>query len=161
MVFSCDYRKIEMKYSSGSLMIIGKVDQLGKIGDWVFFEDNGDTLRVESYKNSELLKSRHYKNGILTSENSFLNGFLVERVIFKSTHNIVFYYSDEDILRSKSFQKDKKPFGRYIQYHKNGAMEIFTEDVKNGVFSYFDSLGNPTYDIKVQNYGHVDTLKIW
>lgn len=160
-LFSCNSGNVEIKYPNGLLMITGQTNKVGRDGDWFFFDRNGDTIQVDSYKDNRLLNTRFYKNGKVASENRFENNILFEKVIFKSDFEIVFYYSSEDVLRSKSFQRNKMPFGRYLQYHKNGTIEIFTEDVKNGVFNYFDSLGNHTYDIKVENYQHVDTLKFY
>lgn len=151
-----------MHYKNGQLFVEASFGDTGKNGKWVYFDINGDTLKIEKYKDNTIYEVISFDDNIRITSMQYEQMQLIEKTFLKPNNKyLTYFYSGEKFLISKSNHSNEGPYGEYIQYYQNGSMAIYTQDIKNGIFHYFDSLGNPTYNIQVVNFEHKDTLKVW
>jgi len=119
-----------------------------KHGQVLYLKANGDTTKLESYKNDRLdgIKKEYYKGSKLKSEMSYKDGLLDGP--FK------FYNKDEMLLEEMNFKGNKK-HGTQKYFYEDGVLlrtENWTNDVKTGEFKMFYHQGHiqsvETYDKK-------------
>jgi antitoxin component YwqK of YwqJK toxin-antitoxin module len=91
-----------------------------------------------SSKNDKSFKSFH-KDGLI------IKGNVINDSIFNDT---MYYYNENNLLISKRFFREGKQSGISIDYYGNGRPEIisnYSDGMKNGSYSVFDSNGVLTY----------------
>jgi len=100
----------------------GKVEQKADYkenkldGKRILFYESGDTLIIESYKNSQYvgIYKSFYPGGLLESEGQYESGMM------NGEWN--FYYDNKQLKEVVAF-KGNEENGPFVEYHKNGKMK--------------------------------------
>ncbi len=120
----------------GNIALSSKIDVASMVREY-----RGDTVCYEMW---------FYPNGIKMSEGGISRGIRNDTwKTYDSLGNLLMVYNILDGVAS----------GPYVQYYPSGSLEIKGEDIQgNGVFEFYDSLGNLNEKFVYTDGTIVDTL---
>ncbi|WP_456460228.1 toxin-antitoxin system YwqK family antitoxin [Reichenbachiella sp.] len=171
--FSCKDNIERTYHPNGQLFTIGERIN-GKLeGDLIQFDENGDTAFVTPYLNGlRHGKERQYENNKVTSIwsyeldtghgeylNFYQSGALMSRGLKEKGYHVgewVSYFKTGE-LRSKSKMKNEWPITQ-TGYYKNGQIQYYVDNYSNGIYLYYDSLGNKLLEATIIERQLRDTL---
>ncbi|MEM9326576.1 MAG: hypothetical protein AAGA85_13010 [Bacteroidota bacterium] len=176
VVIGCDSQNTteRLYFENGNLKEVGEFLEGKRVGFWVKFDIEGDTLEKNYYSDGVVATSSIYVNNkfsILDSIKAntkvrrryFENGALHTRmVLVDDVQNgpFVSYYEDGQMHVEGNFENGR-PRGFYKQYYPSGIVQYFSESMGNGILLAYDSSGNLEYEILYENLAIKDTLKFY
>ncbi len=124
--FNNSQRKVSGRCEGG---VVANLDK--KIGEWVYFNKQGDLLKVYNYQ------CKNLKTNLIFDDNCRLkSGKWIE------------YFTDKKTIRNKGELKNYKKEGKWEKYYNNGVLrEIinYKNDVRQGESIYYYDNGNIYY----------------
>lgn len=161
-------------YPSGQLKRIGERIDGKKEGNWIDFNETGDTVLVtpflhgefhgqmREYENNKLKSIATYKNGV---HHGFFQSFYPSGALFnegmkENGYHVgewVNYYETGEV-ESRSLMEDEKPSST-TNYYRNGNIQYTVSNFDNGIAQFFDSTGVKLYDVTVIKGQLTDTIK--
>ncbi|RJE72757.1 toxin-antitoxin system YwqK family antitoxin [Reichenbachiella sp. MSK19-1] len=173
VLISCQDNIERTYHPNGELLTIGKRVDGKRQGDWIQFEENGDTAFVTPYINGlRHGKERHYDSNKVTSIWSYeldtghgeylsfyLSGALLNRGFKEKGYHVgewVNYYETGEV-ESKSIMKDERPISQ-TGYYRNGQIQFQVDNYLDGTYLYFDSLGTKLIEATMLEGKLKDTL---
>ncbi len=108
-------------------------------GQWVYYYDNSETVRLrETYLNGKLTDKRisYYRNGKIEKEETYAFGLLAGP--FK-------YYYEDGTLQSAGTFKSNRKFGLFTSYYPNGKIREqgeYVGDKQHKEWKEYDEQGN-------------------
>lgn len=175
LLVSCGNSVERRHYDSGTLKSYGMISDGKEHGKWVYLEESGDTNRVVNYKNGiKEGKSYTYTDNVISGVETYQNGFrngtkkvyypsgqiMSEGVMKNDRQDGIWksYYENGNV-ETEFRMSNGKQTGTFINYYSNGQVEVVGEDINgNGLFEYYDSLGNLLWKIEYEGGVPVDTL---
>lgn len=187
LLYGCSNKNEVIEYwPDGTLKLTGTEIEGVKEGYWVHFQNyNQDTIKIEYFKLGMVFQIDHYAYMAINDSTSTPNTKLVDRTEYSDTlkhgTQITFYQSGK--IQSKArFVKDIAvgEYSRYFengkievkseyssdtlisfaQFHPNGNIAIKAKKPKNGINSFYDSLGILTFKVLYKNWQPIDTLSL-
>ena len=114
ITFSCNNKKTNY-YENGQIESEGFIKDGMKQGEWIYFEQNGDTLQILNYLLDSLNgKSFYYENNKLKSVETYKNGI-------EHGENIFYYESGQ--VESKGQIENNVQEGELINFYPNGKLK--------------------------------------
>jgi antitoxin component YwqK of YwqJK toxin-antitoxin module len=183
-LFSCGGNEVREYWNNGELKLIGNQKDGKRIGKWIKFSANKDTMEVQYYQVGELVMLDEYGHrgdsateATLISRSNYKgsklhgaqllfypSGPLDRKGQFENGIRIdtFFYYREDGFLHQFSVFENGTITTQH-QYWPNGNLFLKTNNFMNGVHYTYDSLGTTEYVLKVEpeetSYS-VDTLEI-
>lgn len=169
---ACNNHVTVEKYDNGNIKSMGRIINEKRDGSWIFFKENGDTLKIENF---EL--------GILKSELEFIDNRVLKRTSYSGDKTVLeetFYengtidcifpvkngvqnghcecYFQNGQIRSSYNVSNGIPYGEYREYYKDGNPKLISDQIGNGIHYYFDSLGNSRI-LYFKDFEQVDSVE--
>lgn len=171
-------------WNNGELKLLGNERNGQRIGKWVKYSANKDTMEVQYYEEGELVMLDEYGHRDESSTEATLisrsnysssklngqqllyhpNGQVDRKGQFENGIRIdtFFYYREDGFLHQFSvFERDT--ITTQYQYWPNGNLFLKTDNFMNGIHYTYDSLGTTEYVVSVEPEGTfytIDTLEI-
>lgn len=178
-LFSCKNEKTEIYESyhpNGAIKWTGALSNGKKTGEWILKDSLGQMDQILRYKNDTCIFRQLYLKGmVLTSEQMrgedvkhgetivyYEDGSIESRTnyIMNNQFGYQIFYFEDGKVKTEGY-KDSTKTTDFKQYYPNGKLFAKSDDVENGIAHFYDSLGNPTFDVKYSNSQIEDTLKIY
>ncbi len=128
-------------YQNGVKSQEGRINKLGRDGEWKFYRYNGSLERIENFKNGVRVGAREdfYPNGdleisYLLNEKGEAEGYYKE------------YYSTKSLF-SQGYFKDDERDGRWLTYHKNKSLrksQFYSGQKLQGFSIDYNVMNRPT-----------------
>ncbi|PTB95999.1 hypothetical protein C9994_09260 [Marivirga lumbricoides] len=167
--------EIKKYFDSGELKYTGNKIEGKRQGEWLFYNKSGELTYKLFYSNDSLNFRQTYINGNLAIE---------EELSDSIKHGVLKMYYEDGSLKAltnyeygkeQGLSEDYYPNGKtrisYInkgddaidfkQYYQNGKLFVEADDFGNSISTFYDSLGNKTYDILYEDNLIVDTVKVY
>lgn len=171
--FGCQKKTIE-RYDDGQLKAEGYEKKGVRVGEWIFYTSSGDTSKIVSYgDNEEIVKEKKYKQNTLFSEHTYNKGlkdgvakhYDKEGKVGSVSHfskgklhgKSISYYPSGDTQVVTNYNNDVP--ASFTQFYENGQVEVQSEDIRNGIVFFYDSLGSLLRRVKYENFQPADTLE--
>ena len=169
---ACDNHKKTEKYDSGNIKSIGMVRDGEKDGNWVYFTENGDTLKIKNYVLGELKFELIFRSKKIYRKTTYKESNSISVEIFYENGNRKCFYSVENNvyngycecfyengqLQTSFNMSNGEPFGEFKEYYQNGSLKATAETYGEGVHIFFDSLGN-SKAWHFENFERIDSLE--
>ncbi len=68
------------------------------------------------------------------------------------------FYNPNGKISSKYIERNNESI-KFYQYHENGELFVYADNLQNGVVNIHDTLGNKVYELLYKNGELIDTLK--
>ncbi|WP_370089707.1 toxin-antitoxin system YwqK family antitoxin [Ekhidna sp.] len=185
ILFSCDSSTEVRKYwNNGELKLIGREKDGKRIGKWIKYTANNDTMEIQYYEDGVLVTLDEYAHvgdsatkATLTQRSNFLNSNLHgTHLLFHPNGQIdrkgqflngqkvdtFFHYRNNGFMHQFTVYVDDSVTTQY-QYWPNGELFMRAENFMNGLHYFYDSLGTTEFVVRItsdeQSYS-MDTLEI-
>ncbi len=130
--FDNSQRKVAGRCEGG---IVANLDK--KLGEWVYFNKQGDLLKIYNYQCDGLKSKLIFDDSCRVKSGEWIE-----------------YFSDQKTIRNKGTLKDYKKEGKWEKYYANGIVrEVvnYENDIRQGENSYYYNNGNLFYKINYEN----------
>lgn len=177
LVCSCSGKKNYVeKYPNGRVKIEGQTLDDQRVGEWFQYDSTGALTKKYVYENDVKRKSWTYLDTALYAiqefneneeKDGFTTTFYADGSIQTKTKWMkgrqfgeqLFYFPNTSLQKSYTNTHDKTV--NYKQYYNNGNLMAEAEVLGEGLVHFYDSLGNKTITIRMENGRNVDTVQVF
>ncbi|MGL1889005.1 MAG: hypothetical protein OCD76_21000 [Reichenbachiella sp.] len=172
------------KWPNGTFKLLGTEINGKKEGKWIHFRDyNQDTSKVEYYNFGKIYQIDSYAYMAINDSTTTPTTHLSDRTEYQDSlkHGQQLTFNLAGNIDSKSQFVDGKSQGlstsfyedgslqvecvynkdtitSFKQYYPNGQLLIKAKNPKNGISTFYDSLGNLTFEVRYIDWQPIDTL---